>query len=843
MFTQDGNGILSPVDNRISHFDLVKHASMTYKAQNERNIAVLAVCPNETVLIAVDEVGKALVLSYHKKTVLTSINFKGVVTCAKFSPDSKYMAIAIGNMLHIYYTPVLLREYAPLKLAHKFSAAHDDILTMAWSPDSNFLALGGKDTSVRIYSVLKNFTKRILSGHRDHIVSVFFDASNQLYSIAKDGAMYHWGFGFNSKKERHTAKLLSKYFFEKPHDQPHMCYISCADYHTELSLLVVGFNNGVFSIYQVNGEEMTKVHSLNISSEAITSVSINRSGDWIAFGCAKLGQVLVWEWKAETYVLKQQGHLWGGDAGSVAYTPNGQMLISGGYDGKVKLWNPITGYCFATFADHKAGVTDVCVTERGNVVLSASLDGTVKAMDLVRYRNFRTLAAAKEISVQFQCVTCDPSGDIVCAGGMDPFVIYCWSLRTGKVLDVMSGHEGPVVAIKFAAGPNQKLVSGSWDKTVRVWDLYTTKSPVEVLEHSSEVVALDVTLDGKTCVVSTMDGQLSFWNLDEAKLEGVIEGRRDVIGGRRENDARSFKNSEHNVCFTTVSFSPDGTTVIAAGNGKYVCIYSVDQKILLRKFQITENRSLDGVLDYLNSKQMTPWGSKSAIDDNDDDVHTPDNSLPGVRTGDFSSRKTVPAITCHSVKFCPTGQAWCVSSTSGMMLYALDGETYFDPVDLDMDLTPQAIREAFNMNEFAKALLMSLRLNEERYVSEVIQHIPIDELDLVLKAVPSQYIERLLLVLSKLVEDSIHLEFYLHWSERLFKIHGKYIKTNSNAFTTPLRSLQKSIGAHYKFLSQVCSGNQYQLDYLVSFDRKHTPEVQLNDGEEGVVVKRSKVVV
>jgi periodic tryptophan protein 2 len=36
-------------------------------------------------------------------------------------------------------------------------------------------------------------------------------------------------------------------------------------------------------------------------------VAVNSTGEWLAFGSAKLGQLLVWEWKSESYVLKQQG--------------------------------------------------------------------------------------------------------------------------------------------------------------------------------------------------------------------------------------------------------------------------------------------------------------------------------------------------------------------------------------------------------------------------------------------------------------------------------------------------------------------------------------------------------
>ena len=52
----------------------------------------------------------------------------------------------------------------------------------------------------------------------------------------------------------------------------------------------------------------TNVHILSISQEKISSVAVNPSGEWLAFGARKLGQLLVWEWQSESYILKQQGH-------------------------------------------------------------------------------------------------------------------------------------------------------------------------------------------------------------------------------------------------------------------------------------------------------------------------------------------------------------------------------------------------------------------------------------------------------------------------------------------------------------------------------------------------------
>lgn len=52
---------------------------------------------------------------------------------------------------------------------------------------------------------------------------------------------------------------------------------------------------------------------------------------------------------------------------------------------------------------------------------------------------------------------------VVCAGSQDSFQIFVWSLKTGRLLDALAAHEGPVVALAFA--PNAPLLaSASWDK-------------------------------------------------------------------------------------------------------------------------------------------------------------------------------------------------------------------------------------------------------------------------------------------------------------------------------------------------------------------------------------------
>ena len=183
--------------------------------------------------------------------------------------------------------------------------------------------------------------------------------------------------------------------------EEHGMTVTSCDFNATAHLLVLGLSSGLFALYELPG--FTRIHSLSISRNDVSSCVINRSGDWLAFGCASLGQLLVWEWQSETYVLKQQGHYYSINA--LEFSPDGAMVATGGDDGKVKLWSVSSGFCFVTFADHTAAVNDLCYVRGGHALLSASSDGTVRAYDLIRYRNFRTLTTPTP--VQFTCVTCD----------------------------------------------------------------------------------------------------------------------------------------------------------------------------------------------------------------------------------------------------------------------------------------------------------------------------------------------------------------------------------------------------------------------------------------------------
>jgi WD40 repeat protein len=116
------------------------------------------------------------------------------------------------------------------------------------------------------------------------------------------------------------------------------------------------------------------------------------------------------------------GHEYG--AISVAYSPDGSTLASGGFDCSTKLWGVEAGREWATLSGHEGWVASVAFSPDGSMLATGSHDQTVKL----------------------------------------------WDMATGRELATLEGHSGNVYSVAFSPDGSW-LASGSLDGTVRLWDV------------------------------------------------------------------------------------------------------------------------------------------------------------------------------------------------------------------------------------------------------------------------------------------------------------------------------------------------------------------------------------
>ncbi|KAG8467384.1 hypothetical protein KFE25_000700 [Diacronema lutheri] len=399
VFTRDGGTLFSPVGNRVSAFDLTSSRLHTYPFEARASIARLALSPDGGLLLTVDEGGYALLVHVPKRTVRA--------------------------------TPAIERTFTPFNLHRTHSGHMDDITAVSWSADSAYFVTGSKD----LFTVHRRtgYVPPTLGGHRSALVGAWFDRSRQLlYTVTRDGAMLVWAryeqeaaavaAVARGKRKLAADELLatagatdelagaeSALTMERRASRALAAGApSGADVAVGSELVAIGFSSGAFTLCEMPG--FVQVHSLSISDEHVTTSAINGSGEWLAFGCAAHGQLIVWEWASETYVLKQQGHF-ASEVNALAFSAAGAVIAAGGNDARVKLWDASSGFCVVTFTEHAAPVTGLAFVPHGRAFVCSSLDGTARAFDLVRYRNFQTFATPTP--AQLTCVAVDTSGEVV----------------------------------------------------------------------------------------------------------------------------------------------------------------------------------------------------------------------------------------------------------------------------------------------------------------------------------------------------------------------------------------------------------------------------------------------
>ncbi|KAM9567330.1 periodic tryptophan protein 2 homolog isoform 2-T2 [Guaruba guarouba] len=815
-FTRDGSSLISPVGNRISVFDLKNNKCETFPLATRLNIVCVGLSPDGSLAILIDEEGAALLVSLIGKCVIHHFYFHKPVHSVSFSPDGKKFVITKDNVALMYHAPGKKREFNAFVLDKTYYGPYDETTCIDWTDDSKCFAVGSKDMSTWVFGAERwaNLIYYSLGGHKDVIVACFFEENSlDLYTISQDAALCVWQCdteldGLKSMPPKNAARekdaagddeefleepkgeeihgkanpseqetrekvkysRVAKYFFNKEGDFNNL---TCAAYHKKTHLLVTGFASGIFHLHEL--PDFNLIHSLRFGS---------------ASGVGMAKRVI----RAEAAgTFQQHGFI------SIFSRWTIHRNWRGGWE------------------KHTSGVTAVTFTSNGYVILSASLDGTVRAFDLHRYRNFRTFTSPRPS--QFSCLAVDSSGEIVSAGSQDSFEIFIWSMQSGRLLDVLSGHEGPISCLSF--NPMKcVLASASWDKTVKIWDMLESWRTKETFIFNSDVLVVAFRPDGKELAVAALNGQITFWDHESAVQTGSIEGRHDLQMGRKELDKITAKQSTKGKSFTTLCYSADGQSILAGGLSKFVCIYNVKEQILMKKFEISCNFSLDAMEEYLDRRKMTEFGSMALIDGGAGDEDGVAIPLPGVKRGDMSYRHFKPEIRVTCLRFSPTGRSWAATTTEGLLIYSLDSGLIFDPFELDIDVTPSNIRKTLHQKEYTKAIVMAFKLNEKQLIQEVIEAVPSDEVDVVCSSLPDLYVEKVLEFLASAFEISCHLEFYLIWAHKLLMLHGQKLKTRSVRLLPVIQFLQKSIQRHFEDVSKLCEWNIYNIKYALAISKQ-----------------------
>lgn len=175
-------------------------------------------------------------------------------------------------------------------------------------------------------------------------------------------------------------------------------------------------------------------------------------------------------------------------------------VVSCSKDTSVSLWDRQTGDLIHRLLGHRGPVNAVQL--RGNLAVSASGDGVAKLWNLVSGTCVKAFPSKDR---GMACVEFSPDSLTIFAGGNDQ-VIYQFDASTGELIREMSGHSGLVRSLHLDS-LNGRLVSGSYDNTVRAYDIHTGEPIIQLSGWTASWI-LSAKLDYRRIIATSQDSRV-----------------------------------------------------------------------------------------------------------------------------------------------------------------------------------------------------------------------------------------------------------------------------------------------------------------------------------------------
>ncbi len=287
-------------------------------------------------------------------------------------------------------------------------------------------------------------------------------------------------------------------------------------------------------------------------------IAYSADGELLAVG-SEDGSVLVCGADDGRAVRTLQGHE--GRVYAVKFRPD--VIATGGSDGTVRLWDPVTGACRHSLQIHPDGVWPVSFDEAGTILATGDSEGLVTVWDVATGRPVHRLPGHTA-----PVYTAVHSHDGHLLTGDAAAKARLWDLSTGTCVREIDGHQGAVYRARFS--PDGTLFAtadrgaGGRGGTVRIWRTSDARLLHEFTGHTGRVYVLDFHPDGNLLASGCTDGQVRLWDPVVGTPAGVLErGTGAVYQVLFGDDGRLLAACDSNgaVRLWTVTGRPHGYTV------------------------------------------------------------------------------------------------------------------------------------------------------------------------------------------------------------------------------------------------------------------------------------------
>ncbi len=315
-------------------------------------------------------------------------------------------------------------------------------------------------------------------------------------------------------------------------------------------IIISGILLGI--LFEAFSQEVKPVAVLSKHTGAVTSLAWSPDGSLLVSGSEDKTAVI---WRKDSW--EPQAALSGAHVRSVmalVFSPDGQKIYSGG-DRSIVAWN-IDGTKDKTLGTTVVDIWSLSLAPVGKYLAAGTFEKKVHVYDVITGAHVRTLDGHEKSVLAVAWL----DDDRLVSGSLDE-TVRIWDVPTGRIVQTLTGHGGNIYSI--AVHPATGLfVTASRDNSVRLWQAGKEKSIRTFIGHDQAVMSVSLSPDARWMLTGSYDNTVILWETATA------------------NKIYTFTGFEKGV--NAVAFNPDASLfAVGSGDGK------------LRVFEVSKNLFVD----------------------------------------------------------------------------------------------------------------------------------------------------------------------------------------------------------------------------------------------------------
>jgi len=304
---------------------------------------------------------------------------------------------------------------------------------------------------------------------------------------------------------------------------------------------------------------------------------------------------------------------------TLAFSPDGRTLVSGGDSSAIQGWDGETGAALTSAEGHQAAVRGVAFARDGQIV-SVSADKSLGGWELnPQWTLERAIGNGVDrnpfphrvLALDFR-----DDGTLLACGGGEPSrggEIHVVRVADGEpVATIPEAHSDTVLSLQFSAD-GQRLASGGADRTLRMFDLASGGKPLRRFEgHTHHVLGVAWKTDGSLLTTASADQTLKIWNADTGdqivtmgptgKLFTAVRfigDTNNIVAANSDGTPRMYRASDGGLFLNLnpagdylhcVDVTPNQQTVVAGGHRGRLYVWNGQTGQLLHRLGPTDTK-------------------------------------------------------------------------------------------------------------------------------------------------------------------------------------------------------------------------------------------------------------